>query len=114
MEALGLLPDNSVVKILIPHDLAKRFKIGFEQEPQTDDSFVIVTLRAEKFATREWQEIGGGTLEKGFVGSCEILIRVPQDAYKNLDDRIEFAVRQLYEGREVGRMTWWFGQQRKI
>jgi hypothetical protein len=39
------------------------------------------------------------------VAKCRLLVQIPQQQRHH---RYEFAIRQIYKGREVGRLTWVF------
>ena len=52
------------------------------------------------------QRVGKPLLHAGTQAKCRLLVKLPQE--KRRRDAGEFAIRQLYKGREVGRLTWHF------
>jgi serine protease len=103
IEALGSLPRGSSVELHIPLTLARQLRVKV-QESQMRDKLAILPL--PPFAR---YVIGSGELPPGSLASCSLLILVPEETYKQ-PGTFEFAIRQLYGGREVGRLTWHFGQ----
>ncbi|KAI9766663.1 MAG: hypothetical protein M1839_004786 [Geoglossum umbratile] len=107
IEALGNLPRGSEVEIYMPLTLARQLKITL-QEGQIEKGFAVLTLPA---SCR--RRIGAGVIEKGMKAQCRVRVRVPEGVYKG-PGRYEFAVRQLYNEKEVGRLTWHFGQHAAV
>jgi serine protease len=103
LETLGSLPRDSTVKLEVPLTLARqlRFKV-----PESQIQGKIVVLPLSPFAQ---SILGTGVLPPGSLAKCSLLISVPEKTYTK-PGVYDFAIRQLSHGREVGRVTWHFGQ----
>jgi hypothetical protein len=102
LQAFGNLPRGSKVELRLPVALARQLKIplaGIDRQ----EGHVAIPLNP--FGRRQ---IGHGAIEAKSVNECELVVSVPEETYKTRG-RFEFAVRQLYREREVGRLTWRFG-----
>jgi hypothetical protein len=102
LEAIGRLPEKSRVILEVPAWLADalkphRFEIKYDQRRR------IAQVPLHPAGT---QRIGSLVLHAKSRAECELLVRIPDEALKH---PYEFAVRQLYERTEVGRLTWRFG-----
>lgn len=104
LQAFGNLPRGSKVELQVPLTLARQLKIPLAGV-QRQEEHVVVPLNP--FGRRR---IGAGVIDARSVAECELRVHVPEETYKTRG-RYEFAVRQLYREREVGRLTWRFGTQ---
>lgn len=107
IETLGSLPKDSTVELHMPIVLAKQLKIRLQEGQKEKDWAVLKLPPLSRY------RIGQGEIERGLEAQCEIRIKVPADTYKK-PGVYEFGVRQLYSDKEVGRLTWRFGQVAKV
>lgn len=91
----------------MPLTLARQLKITLQEGQVGKDRAVLALPPFSHY------RIGAGTIEKGMKAQCQVRVRVPESVYKGLG-RYEFAVRQLYKDKEVGRLTWHFGQPANV
>lgn len=91
----------------MPLTLARQLKIKL-QEGQIEKDCAVLTL-----PPLSRHRIGAGVIEKGGKAQCQVRIKVPDGIYKAAG-RYEFGIRQLYGEKEVGRLTWHFGQPAKV
>lgn len=103
VEALGNLPRGSAVELQIPLTLARQLRLKL-QDSQVKEKLAILPLHPFAQST-----IGTGVLPPGSLAECNLLVSVPEQTYTQ-PGVYEFALRQLYQDREVGRVTWHFGQ----
>jgi hypothetical protein len=103
IETLGNLPRGSEVELHMPLTLAHQLKIPLREGQIGKDRAVLTLPPFSRY------RIGAGTIEKGMKAQCQVRVRVPEGVYKG-PGRHEFAIRQLYNEKEVGRLTWHFGQ----
>ncbi|KAI9778132.1 MAG: hypothetical protein M1839_008341 [Geoglossum umbratile] len=103
LEGIGSLPRGSRVVLEVPLMLARQLRVKLQESQIRGD---IATLPLHPFAR---STIGTGVLPPSSLAKCNLLVCVPEETY-NRSGTYEFAVRQLYQGREVGRVTWHFGQ----
>ncbi|KAJ9660786.1 hypothetical protein H2198_002325 [Neophaeococcomyces mojaviensis] len=110
-EALGLLPPESKVQLRVPLDMVKRLRINLQDQNQIEGDFAVVPFAAHPVGRAGWQRVGQGTrLDAGVKWTCTFMVQVPEETYKAVGKRWEFAVRQMFERHELGRLTWHFGQ----
>lgn len=109
VEALGRLPRGSKARLVLPHRLAKELRLrAAVVSDQVDRDRLAVPLNA--FGRTR---LGRGPLSAGSLAECTLAVQVPEWVYDR-PGRYEFALRQLYQGQEVGRLTWRFGAPTKV
>lgn len=115
VETFGTLPReaDSVVELRIPLNLAKQLKVQLQREAQIDREHNSAVISLPPFGRHTIGSDGGGKLDKGSLAKCELRVRVSTATYKK-PGIFEFGIRQLYRGREMGRLTWHFGQPDKV
>jgi hypothetical protein len=103
IESLGNLPVNCEVSLRLPLMLARQLhlKLG---EGYCDEEHAEVALPPHC-----QYPIGKGVLQANEAALCELRVRVPEGMHEQ-PGLYEFAVRQLCDGQEVGRVTWRFVQ----
>ena len=112
IRAAGTLPRGAVVRLELPETLARALGIqrqGSRKEEGGAGGKKVV-VRLHPFGQ---VEVGAGVLPVGSLATCELYIRVPADTY-HLPGDFEFALIQEWEGTEVGRLTYHFGQLAKL
>ena len=105
LESVGRLPMGARVLLRVPAALAKSLggrHCEFEFEPGRRWARIPLPPRGT-------QALGRVLLRARALLPCEVLIEIPRDRGGHA---YEFAIRQLYEGREVGRVTWRFATPR--
>lgn len=103
LETLGSLPRGSNVQLEMPLALVRSLGIALREAP-TNESVGSVPLHP--FAN---SIVGRGVLAAGSVAECTLVVHVPQETYEK-EGVYEFAVSQVFEGKEMGRVTWHFGK----
>ena len=105
IETVGALPRRSKVELIVPLALARQLRVKlFTSNPEE----CMKVARLQPFGC---QVIGDGVLMPKSIAKCELRIQVPNENYDK-HKKFDFALRQLYEGHEVGRITWRIGQYR--
>lgn len=99
---IGNLPRGSTVFLKLPLNLSRLLGIRL-REDQLREDFVLIPLHAFGL-----MDIGEGTLPAKSRANCELQIKVPIATYKQ-EGKFEFAIAQVWEGKEVGRLTYHFG-----
>lgn len=103
LETLDSLPRESTARLEMPLTLARQLRLKL---PESQIQGKVVVLPLHSFA---WNVIGTGVLPPGSLAECNLMVSVPKQTYTQ-PGVYEFAIRQLYQDREVGRVTWHFGQ----
>lgn len=108
-QTIGALPQRSNLVLDLPHDLALRFKPQLKKldvhKHTTGESRARMTL-----PPHIPHPLGTIHLPAGTKGTSHLLVQLPE----KLTQRHEVAIRQLYKGREVGRITWIFGAVKRL
>jgi len=102
LEAIGRLPSGSRAQLELPAWLADALR-PYPCEVEYDYKAGIVRIPLHPAGL---QRVGKPLLHAGTQAKCRVLVKLPQE--KRRRDAGQFAVRQLYKGREVGRLTWHF------
>ena len=103
LESIGSLPSDAEVWLRLPLALACELRAKLLCPPH-EESWVELPL-----PPLSRYRIGKGVIPAGSLAQCELNVRVPGKTY-TAPGQYEFAIRQLYGHREVGRLTWRFGQ----
>jgi serine protease len=103
IESLGNLPRGSEVRLRLPLSLVRQLHIQLHDSCGEEDWAEIRLPPLARY------RIGEGVLQSCIVAQCKLEVLLPEDTYQR-PGRFEFAVRQLYGGREIGRLTWRFGK----
>ncbi|KAF1990784.1 subtilisin-like protein [Aulographum hederae CBS 113979] len=104
IETIGNLSVDSNVVLRLP--LAIGDALGVQRRPeQVSGGVLSVPVKAVGVSA-----IGTGMLEKGLLEKCGAQVEVPESVF-TASGVWEFAVRQVYLGKEVGRVCWRFGQE---
>jgi serine protease len=101
LEAMGWLPEKSRVFLEVPAWLADALR-PHPCEVKTDEKHVTTRIALHPTGVRR---LGSAMLHARAVAKCRLLVQIPQQQRHH---RYEFAVRQIYKGREVGRLAWVF------
>jgi len=104
IRTVGSLPRESEVRFEIPVSLARN--LGVQLQPVEGGQGNVVAVPLHPFAKTD---VGEGVLPVDSLALCTLVVRVPNDVYTSTGD-FEFAVLQLFEGEEIGRVTYRFGQ----
>jgi serine protease len=100
----GSLPRGSTASLLMPWDLTRQLGIVLRDGGEKKSERAAIPLHV--FGR---SKIGEGILPAKTFAECELRVLVPEETYK-LQGVYEFAVIQTWEGIEVGRLTYHFGQ----
>ena len=103
IESLGSLPRGAEVRLRLPLMLVRQLHVKL-REGCCDEEYGEIPL-LPMCPVR----IGEGALQANEAAPCELRVRVPERMHEQ-PGIYELAVRQLSEGREVGRVTWRFVQ----
>lgn len=104
IESFGSLPRGSTVHLEMPLDLLRSLGVVLREVPSDE---CVGNVPLHPFAR---SIVGSGVLAADSVAKCTLAIQVPQDTYEK-EGVYEFAVSQLFEGKEMGRVTWHFGKE---
>lgn len=101
IEALGRLPRGSRAFLDVPRWLSDALK------PHPNEVKGDARSRHQRLALHPSgaQRLGSAMLHAESRADCVLLVQIPE---QHRQHAYEFAVRQLYRGREVGRVTWRF------
>ena len=99
LEAIGRLPEGSRVFLDVPAWLADALK-PHPVEVRYDGRRGTVRFPLHPSGV---QKLGGAVLHAKSKAACEVQIHVPE---KQRYHHYDFAIRQLYKRKEVGRLTW--------
>ena len=112
IETNGTLPDDSQVDLYIPEILAQQINVQISPGSlvPAEDGSTNVVLQCPPSGNHV---IGSGPLEKGSVAKCKLLVKVAADVYES-NEINRFDIRQIFEDKEVGRVTWHFGQRDEV
>lgn len=101
LEAIGRLPEGSRAFLEVPAWLADALR-PHPCELKYDPKRGIARIPLHHAGV---QELGSAVLHARSRAECRLLVEIPRERrYHHYD----FAVRQLYKGRDVGRVTWRF------
>jgi hypothetical protein len=101
LEAAGALPPGSQATLRAPAWLLEALHplpTGFTYDES--HNFGQIPLHPAGV-----QHLGKAVLHANSFAPCRLFVKIPENARAF---GYEFAVRQVYQGREVGRVTWWF------
>lgn len=106
LEAIGRLPEGSRALLDVPRWLADALK------PHPNEVKADVANRMVRIVLHPsgLQRLGSAMLHAKSYAECVLRVQIPP---KHRQHAYEFAVRQLYREREVGRVTWRFDALRK-
>lgn len=102
------LPRGSSVIFKLPLSLSRVLGIKLRKDDivvEKDGEFALVPLNPFGEVT-----IGEGVLDKGLLADCELRVQVPKDVYFAAGI-YQVAFVHYWEGREIGRLTFRFGQK---
>jgi serine protease len=99
---IGNLPRGSTVFLKLPISLSRLLGIRL-REGQIQKDFVLIPIHAFGL-----MDIGEGLLPAKSRAKCELQVKVPVSTYKQVG-KVDFAIAQVWEGKEVGRLTYRFG-----
>jgi hypothetical protein len=100
LEAMGRLSEKSRVSLEVPEWLADALR-PHPCEVNTDGKRGTARIVLHPAGVRR---LGSAMLHARTVAKCQLLVQIPQQRHH----RYEFAIRQIYKGREVGRLSWVF------
>ena len=103
IEAIGNLPRGSRVQLQMPLALAKALRVEGQGGETVEGEELRIPLHPFGRTL-----VGAGVIPAKWVAKCQLLVEVPETAYRR--GRWTFALRQLSEKTEMGRITWAFGQ----
>jgi hypothetical protein len=106
LEAIGRLPEGSRVFVDVPTWLADALRPHpVEVKHDVRRETARIPLHPSGI-----QKLGSAILHAKSKATCQVLIQVPE---KLRTSHYDFAIRQLYKGKEVGRLTWRIAAQDK-
>ena len=103
LETIARLPANSRAMIEVPGWLADALR------PHPCEGKVDAKSRAVRipFSPSGQHRLGTAVLHAKSLADCQLLVKIPETERKR--NAYEVAIRQVYEGVEVGRVTWRLG-----
>jgi serine protease len=101
LEAIGWLPEKSRAFLDVPAWLADALR-PHPSEVKADEKRGTVRIVLHPIGVRR---LGGAMLHARVAAKCHLLVQIPR---QHPHCRYAFAMRQIYKGREVGRLTWVF------
>jgi hypothetical protein len=105
LKAVGTLPQGSKVSLRMPQELGQALGVkGCARKGDNGEDLVALPIKPVGDV-----DIGKGVLPAGSMAACELRVKVPMEAYA-AERLYEFALVQMWEGVEVGRVTWRFGR----
>jgi len=106
LEAIGRLPAGSRAFLEVPEWLADALR------PHPCEAKQDAKSRTTRFPLHPAgvQRLGNAVLHACSKASCRLLVHIPEEERGHAYD---FAMRQLYKEKEVGRVTWRFAAQDK-
>jgi len=105
-ETIAALPQGSRMALQVPHWLGHGFKPAHTEIEQHEDAKTDPRDKRRariKLDPHRSQPLGQIELRAMTASPSHLLVHIPPDERDKIH---EIAIRQLYEGREVGRITW--------
>jgi serine protease len=106
LEALGRLPERSRVFLEVPAWFADALR-PHPCEVKHDAKREITRIPLHPSGV---QRLGSVALHARSIAKCRLSVSIPE---QKQDYYYDFAIRQLYKGEEVGRLTWRFAPKKK-
>jgi serine protease len=107
LEAIGWLPEKSRAFLDVPAWLADALR-PHPCEVKADEKRGTVRIALHPIGVRR---LGSAVLHARVAAKCQLLVQIPR---QHRHHRYAFAMRQIYKGREVGRLTWVFPTLGKV
>jgi hypothetical protein len=101
LEALGSLPRSTRITLFMPLTLVRQLHIVLRESCRDDEYGEVPVMPMCRSI------IGEGNLRANEIAQCELLVQLPERMLEQ-QGIYEFAVRHVYDGQEVGRVTWRF------
>jgi hypothetical protein len=106
LESIGALPRGSQAMLEVPSWLAEAFRVRHFKAKEPDRQGRARILLNPHGIRR----FGPFSLHKDAKADCHLRVAINE---KELEGGYDFSIRQLYEGGEVGRVTWRFAPRAK-
>jgi hypothetical protein len=106
LETHAELPEGSQIALQVPHWIGRGLQPAYPKMEELEDAETDpenrrrLRIPVSRFGR---QSLGRVELPAGTTAASHMLIQIPENQHK---EPLKIYIRQLYEGREVGRITW--------